>query len=374
MTLANIKNIITGNLKNAIGWRTPRKIVVFGVDDYGNVRVDSKSAQERMEKAGVKLESRFDRYDCLEDEEDLLMLYETLDSVKDKNGNPAVFTALTVPANINFEKMKETGYEDYFYESLPETFSKLPGYEKVWSLWQEGISRKLIYPQFHGREHLNLKVFNANLALRDKVTLVALENRSYTGISRNPFPNISFTAAFEFENISENEQHKTIIEDGLNVFEKVFGFRSVSFNPPGGREHHFLHKTLAENGVIFIEMPFLKREHQGAGSYKTSINYTGKRNKYNQTYVVRNCVFEPTEPASFNWAEYCLEQIDIAFRWNRPAIVSSHRVNFCGHIDPKYRSTGIGELKKLLKQIVHRWPEVEFMTTVELGKLIENQS
>lgn len=365
---------VLDNLKNIPGWRTNRKIVVFGVDDYGNVRVDSKAARERMEKSGLKLGSRFDQYDCLEDEEDLLMLYEALDSVKDKNGNPAVFTALTVPANIDFEKMRETGYEQYYYETLPETFAKLPGYEKVWPLWQEGIFRKLIYPQFHGREHLNLKLFKANLALRDKDTLVALENRSYAGISHNPYPNISFTAAFDFEDISEIEQHEAIVEDGLNVFEKVFGFRSVSFNPPAASGHHSMHKTLAKSGVKYIEVPLIKREHQGGGKYKTTFNYTGKKNNLNQIYSVRNCLFEPSDGVNIDWVGNCMRQIEAAFRWNRPAIISSHRVNFCGHIDPNYRSKGITALRGLLKQIVQRWPEVEFMTTDKLFQLIDTSS
>jgi hypothetical protein len=33
------------NLKNLVGWRTKRKIVVISVDDYGNVRLDSKKAR-----------------------------------------------------------------------------------------------------------------------------------------------------------------------------------------------------------------------------------------------------------------------------------------------------------------------------------------
>ena len=88
--------------------------------------------------------------------------------------------------------------------------------------------------------------------------------------------------------------------------------------------------------------------------------------------MVRNCVFEPTEPSNIDWVETCLKQVEVAFRWNRPAMISSHRVNFCGHIDPENRKIGILALKKLLKNIVKKWPDVEFMTTVELGKLIQN--
>ena len=99
--IAGIKNSTLQNLKNIYGWKTKRKIVVFSVDDYGNVRVDSKAAGENMDKAGLKISSRFDQYDSLENEEDLLSLYDALTSVKDKNNNHAVFTPFAMPANIS---------------------------------------------------------------------------------------------------------------------------------------------------------------------------------------------------------------------------------------------------------------------------------
>jgi hypothetical protein len=77
------------NLKNCIGWKTHRKIVVFSVDDYGNVRVNSKQARTNMDAAGMKIYSRFDSLDTLETKQDLEQLYEVLSSVKDKNNRSA---------------------------------------------------------------------------------------------------------------------------------------------------------------------------------------------------------------------------------------------------------------------------------------------
>ena len=86
---------------------------------------------------------------------------------------------------------------------------------------------------------------------------------------------------------------------------------------------------------------------------------------------VRNVVFEPTSNSSS--VTIALKQIQTAFFWNRPAIISSHRVDFCGHIDPKNRKIGIQALRELLQKIVRRWPEVEFMSSAELGKDIQNE-
>jgi hypothetical protein len=299
------------------------------------------------------------------------MLFETLSSVKDSTGKHPRVTALSVVANIDFEAQRNS--DKYQYELLPETFAKL-GYDKAWSLWREGIESGLIYPQFHGREHLNIKILENNLRKSEYTTRVALENRSYSSIRNETFTNLSYTAAFDFDDLAEIENHRQIVETGLDYFHQIFGFRSLTFNPPGGREHSDLHSTLHGCGVKYIETPFIKNEHQGSNRYRKIINYTGKKNSLGQTLFVRNCLFEPGSDNSVDWVSYCLSQIEVAFRWGKPAIVSSHRVNFCGNIDPNNRKVGLTALNRLLNGIVSRWPEVEFLTTNELGHLVSKKN
>ncbi|SHE34779.1 hypothetical protein SAMN05443144_101103 [Fodinibius roseus] len=373
--ISDLKRNIILNAKNLMGWRTNRKIVVISVDDYGNVRLDSKAARERMDKEGMKIYNRFDALDTLETRRDLEALYEVLTSVKDKNDRNALLSSFAVPCNINFEKMREESFQDYHYELLPHTFDKLSeqqpeAYIGAWELLQEGMERRLMVPFFHGREHLNLKVLEEKLAARDPEVITALENRSYTSISSSKYQTISAMAAFDFWKFKENERFTDIIADGLEAFEKVYGYRSDHFNPPGGREHPVIHKALKENGVKYIDTPLLKQEHQGNGKHKKVFNYTGKKNDLGQTYLVRNVVFEPTEDRGVDWVSYAMKQIEAAFRWNRPAIISSHRVNFCGHIDPENREEGLHALKELLQKVTKRWPQVEFLAANELGALI----
>ena len=331
-----------------------------------------------MDKEGLKAHTIFDALDTLETREDLEMLFEALSSVKDKNGNHAVFTPFALPCNIDFEKMEENDYQQYSYELLPETYKKMETYDpkaygKTWALWKEGIDKGLLKPQFHGREHLNLKVFEEKLAKRDKQLLVALKNRSYTSITDTGYSSIGYTAAFEFSKLEENNRFKEIITDGLNQFEKVYGYRSRHFNPPGGREHTNIHKYLKDSGIEYLDTPLVKVEHQGDGKYKKVLNYTGKKNHLGMTYQVRNVVFEPSQSRGFDWVDYSFKQVETAFFWKRPAIISSHRVNFCGHIDPKNREVGLTALRELLHRIVKRWPEVEFISADELGKIITNK-
>jgi hypothetical protein len=99
--------------------------VVFSVDDYGNVRLDSKQARTNLDAAGLPIYSRFDALDTLETKQDLEQLYTVLSSVKDKKGKSAVFTPFALPCNIDFEKMAAEDYVQFHYETLPETYRKL---------------------------------------------------------------------------------------------------------------------------------------------------------------------------------------------------------------------------------------------------------
>lgn len=364
-------------LKNIPGWKTQRKIVVLSVDDYGNVRLASREAKEELLNSGIKLLNRFDAYDALETREDLESLFTVLSSYKDSNGNHPVFTAFAVPCNPDFERMTADGNTAYFYELLPQTYFKLSAqdqssYDGAWQLWQEGISEGLIKPQFHGREHFNLRVLEEKLKARDWEIFTFLKNRSLLSIKSTGYESIGFTASFGFWDFNDNARFEEIIKDGLDAFEKIFNLRSVHFNAPRGDEHHSIHEFLFRKGIKYIDTPWIKKEHQGEGRYRTIINYTGKRNNLGMRFMVRNVLFEPTASYSVDWVSYAIKQIETAFLWHNPAIISSHRVNYAGLIDPQNRRKGLADLNGLLKNIIKKWPDVEFMTSDQLGELICN--
>jgi len=68
----------------------------------------------------------------------------------------------------------------------------------------------------------------------------------------------------------------------------------------------------------------------------------------------------------------CLAQIEDAFRWRKPAIITAHRVNFIGSIEQSNRDKNLRQFKKLLLEIQKKWPEVEFLSADKLGDLIDN--
>lgn len=372
--IQRIKNFVNSNIKNFPGFKTRRKIVIFSVDDYGNIRVGSPQARQNMIQSGLygNWSSRFDYFDSLETANDLSILFETLSSVKDITGRFAVFTPFANCVNIDFQGIRDNGFDHYRFKKLPEVLNSSPNHQGAWDLWKEGIENRLFVPQFHGREHLNINLFNRLLLKRDYRTLVCLNNDSYTNIEFSHSPSIKYGEAFSFESFNENEALEQSIKDGLNLFEEIFGYRARNFNAPGAPEHSVLEKTLLESGIKYIDSGAIKKEHQGDGKYKNKFRYMGMTNPLGQIYLLRNCVFEPTLIDPDEAINKCLIEIETAFRWNKPANISSHRVNFCGLIDPKNRKRGITALNKLLKKLVLKWPEVEFFTSEELGQLIKS--
>jgi hypothetical protein len=181
----------------------------------------------------------------------------------------------------------------------------------------------------------------------------------------------SYLAAYDFYEPSEIDLLKGITIDGLNQFEKVFGFRSSYFVPPNGPLSSHLHKTLAKAGIKAIQTGrFIYSEPVGYGKSRKRLHYLGKKNKYGQIYTLRNVIFEPNDQPQVDWVTKCMREIEQVFSWHKPAIISSHRVNFIGALHPENREHGLKLLEQLLKQITKKWPDVEFQTSRELSNLI----
>jgi len=370
-----MKRFIIDHLKNVLGWRTKRRLLVFSVDDYGSVRLSSSAARERIVGQGLSLTSRFDQLDTLETRDDLLALFDVLTNVKDSRGCCPIFTAYALSANPDFSRVLGD-LQGYAYEPLPETFERLESsqpqaYQGTWQLWQEGVKHRFLYPQFHGREHLNVEMFERKLKSKSKDLVVNLENDSLVALTRDAsLPGVEFTQAFSWSSNAELASQKEILIDGLKLFHTVFGFASRTFTPPAQILHPDLYPVACESGVQAIDRPLRDRLPSGAQGLKPEVNFLGRKRGQSHLKLVRNIVFEPCAAKGLKSVPRALEMIAAAFYWNKPAIVSSHRVNFAGHIDPGNRQRGLEALNILLVEIVKKWPDVEFISIDELCSLM----
>ena len=146
--LENLKHKLSHHLLNIPGWKTNRRIVVIHSDDWGSIRMPSRKIFSILtQKNGFSVDNPYNRYDTLASADDLNALFNVLTSVTDKNGNPAVITANCLLANPDFQRIKESDYEKYFYENIDITFEKYGRTESL-ALWQQGLNTGIFFPQF----------------------------------------------------------------------------------------------------------------------------------------------------------------------------------------------------------------------------------
>ena len=376
MYTGGIKSALRVNASNIPGWRTKRHIVVIESDDWGSVRMSSLEAFERMQMAGMPVDkSHYNLYDALECNEDLERLMETLSGFTDKTGRHPVITGVNVVANPDFDRIKDNGFSEYVYEPYTETCKKYVNHNSVYDLWKEGIEKRLLVPTFHGREHLNAQFWMRALRSGNKSTLVGFENgvTGMPGIKGEKLP--GFQAAFQIETLNDLPYQKEVLKSGLDLFEQLYGYRSRYFVPTNGPFNNTLEETLNECGVKYINTGKKQQEPLGDGKYRINTRFLGDKNPFGQIYLTRNCFFEPSsngfeKPKDTDWVNNCLKEIEIAFRWHKPATISSHRVNYIGYLHPENRERNLKLLSQLLGEITKHWPDVEFMTSVELGDLM----
>ena len=83
-------------------------------------------------------------------------------------------------------------------------------------------------------------------------------------------------------------------------------------------------------------------------------------------YLTRNCRFEPA--LYDDSARTVLRQIRKAFDTDRPAVISSHRINFSGALFPERREKTLRELGSLLERVRKEYPDVVFATSSEIAE------
>lgn len=364
---------IVKKLSNIPDWKSNRRIIVIESDDWGSVRMPSIECFNRLEKSGISLShgdiQRFNQYDTLASSHDLESLFEVLSSVKDSSGKHAVFTLGCVVANPDFHRIRSSGFMEYSYEPFTETLKRCPKCEHAFDLWKEGIDTGIFVPQMHGREHLNVIAWMKALQESEAHTMSAF-NEGVWGFKPALNHISSYQAAFDLADPGDLDYHRSVICDGLRLFEQLFGYRAVFFIPPNGVFNNSLNQVLAANGIKYRASSKIQSEVLSIGKTRTRLHYHGQKDRNGIRYILRNCVFEPSR-TGIDWVNRCLHEIHEAFSWHKPAIISTHRVNYVGKLHPENRANGLKQLSDLLKRIIKKWPDVEFMTTEQLGTMMD---
>lgn len=370
-----IKGKVRGHLTNIKGWRTQRKIVVIESDDWGAIRLPEAGILQQLKDLGIKTDrDPMLENDALASEEDLQALFNTLKSIP-RNSDSATpsITANTIVANPDFKKIEDGGYQYYYFEPFTKTLQCYPSHKGAFDLWKAGKREGVFHPQFHGREHLQVLRWMNGLQNRTSETAILFNEKLYAVCgTASTEQRKSYLAAYEWDTNEDRTFTQDSIREGLDLFESIFGFRSKSAIAPNYTWHRDLETVYAEGGVKYLQGSTVQRSPDiDTGRNIPIRHFIGENNDLGQRYLVRNCRFEPTLDPGVNSVGQCMNQIKTAFLWHKPAIIESHRVNYIGYINPQNRDDNLKLLDTLLREIVETWPDVEFMTSDQLGELMD---
>lgn len=374
MTINRLKQGLTNRTMRFInerrGWKTDRKIVVIESDDWGSIRMPDRDTYERSLKKGIRVDKcSFCKNDTLSSNDDFEALYTVLRKYKDANNNNPIITANTIVANPDFEKIKDSNFQKYYFELFTETLKRYPN--RSFDLWEQGIDEGLFYPQLHGREHLNIGRWLKLLQNGSKEMHFAFEN-NYFGISStiSNEKNSSLMAALDYDDEYGKKLALESVEQAPDIFESIFGYKSESFIGPNYVWDEHVEDILSTKDVQFLQGSFVNKTASQGNRY----SYIGKKNKHGQIYTARNVIFEPAGQLNDNLVDNVIQQIDRAFKLKKPAIISSHRVNFIGSIFEENRTKNLKLLDELLNKVLKRWANVEFMHSAQLGEIIKQDT
>ena len=358
-----------------VSFKTDRKLLIIESDDWGSIRTKDKLQLNKLNLINENVKNdRFTQLDSIASSNDLFALFDVLNSVSDLNGNPACLTANVCTANPNFSAIKKSNFQNFYYEPFNKTLENYSKEENLFSLWNEGINNKVFFPQLHGREHVNASAWLSELRDGNKDLLKAFEVNAfgipYNSQKFNRRKNLQ-AALDRYEILDEHKFQENWIRESAEIFQENFGYYSNTFIAPAYIWNNDICQQLIKShintvqGISIQYSPFNKLNFK----YIPHLRYTGQK-KLNLKYLVRNIFFEPASDMNKNWENTVINAVENSFKYKRPAIISSHRINFIGTLNEKNRTKNLIMLKNILSILLKKYPQIEFINSSELSEII----
>ncbi|MFZ2340229.1 MAG: hypothetical protein WAW07_10980 [Bacteroidales bacterium] len=355
-------------IKNIPGWRSARRLVVFISDDWGDNRIRSERDYLRLISMGIPVDkSVHTKYGALATHSDLYSLYEVLTRYRDRNGRNAVITPFVIMTNPDFDRIKAGGFEKYYYEVFTDTIRKSVGGDETIKAWHNGIEEGIFLPELHGREHFNVPQWLKYLRKGDKRLLEAFELQ-YAYLKTDEM-NVSPVYAFYFDNKIDFEFLNESLADGVRIFQETFGRKPSVFNPPNGMFHTAFYPQLAESGIKAVNTRHFRPQPGSKGRIMKNHFRSGQVSSEGILHFISNCAFEPAA-WDYGGTGKTLRQVEVAFNCRKPALINTHRVNYIGSRDRKVRDKSLSELDHLLKSLISKWPDIEFVSAGEFVSIM----
>lgn len=341
-------------------------VVVFDSDDWGCQRVHSQNEKNFLDSyPGFMPHDCFEDNDCLETKEDFDALAKVLESFTDSEGHHPIFTLNYVLNNLVYASANYSAGQRpcFIYETLEQTYLR----SNVPFLWNNPAycaPDSVFAFSLHAFAHLNEARF-----CRD---IEANKNGA------RDFYNHGVVASLDPKNrfcyMDEMGGGRADVTSSLSrlgkaseQFALVFHRKSLCFTPSCGVLDPSSLPSLAAMGFSAIKITdSFYRSFDGKGFHKHPIRSLKKLTPHSSSrFLVRNCTFEPIF-FDKKALEFCLRDIVYAFKHGKPAIISTHRMNYVSGFDKNAYQNRLHLLCELLLEIMKRYPDVQFMSTDEL--------
>lgn len=360
---SRIKNRVCSIIFDHLDKRTDRHIVVIESDDWGSIRVGSRKTYDALIKDGYAMDTRpYERFDCLETDDDISALSSVLLKHRDSMGNYPIITLNYLSANPDFEQIKNDGFKKYSFRTVEQTYQETEGANNVISLVKEGIKVGVFRPQCHGREHFNVLEWLKAIQSGDKDVLTAFKY-GMCGIFPKDNPSIGNQYMVALRSVDEESQvyvNQSIVQ-ALELFEKIWGYPSISFIAPCYTWNDSIEYVLQKNGVKFVQGVRFRRS---SSCQKRKYCYAGEK-RNGLMLGIRNCFFEPSTTKNFHISDL-MKEVDSAFRKNKIAVISSHRINYVSGIDVNNRDKNLQLLDRFFEELIQTYPDIVFMSSDQL--------
>lgn len=359
--------------KNSRKFYSSSPLIIFESDDWGCIRMPSKEVKERIAKISTdSVNDPYLQFDCLETNEDLEILFNLLSGYKDIQGNHPVITANFVLQNPDFLKIKNSHFQEYFAVDFRDSFADNKNSDRVFSLQKKAFYEGLLCPQFHAMEHIHVERWMQALKGGDALIRLAFENNLISLRNNRTPPCISFFMdAFHPKDEGELKSINQIIENGLIKFRNIWGIPAKSVIAPCYFWHKDSEIIFSENGIEIIQGLRVQKESKLNGdpySYNKVRHTQGKKNSLGLNYFYRNAFFEPSTDKARDWVGECLSQVKKSINRYGFVIISTHRLNFMGAIEPGNRELNIKLFQSLLDELHRQFPGLQYGTSLDLLK------
>ena len=329
------------------------KYIIIESDDWGLERaLNSDSIEWTKKKFGQDKFSRW-TFDSLESSEDLNEMFDLLEGYKNKFESPPIITANFITHNVDYTKPNELSF-------LPISKGFNKESEDVRGLYESGIKNKYIFPQLHGYCHYNLsELKNYFVTEEGKETF----NNNFLLARSTIKGNLSFLHG----ELSSSNSEDGNIGEASEEFKKLFGFYSKTVIPPTYIFDSEYITVIKENNITLVQS-----SNRLIKSNKKKYYFPHFHKRKGLFWSVRNARLD-THPDYGFYHEQCIRSIDTAFKYNSPAVIDFHRVNFAGKYSPDSRQRTMKELKLLFNEIYKKWPEAKFIHTQKLNDILWQQ-